>query len=143
MSRRPIPPGFVVLGLLGTFLLPAVSLRAQEPTKHQEKLYDHESGFLGDEYSKLKPDRGNGDWLIYFRAADVLLHSDTFILEPVKVFLVPEAEQRDIPQDQLDKLSDYLYEGDDRAAYGGRLQAGDGAGAGRDEAGVCDYECAA
>jgi hypothetical protein len=106
MSRRHILLRFVVLGLLGAFLPPAIPMRAQQPTKQQAKLYDHESGFLGDEYSKLEPDAGNKDWLIYFRTADVLRHSDTFILEPVKVFLVPEAQQRDIPQDQLDKLSD-------------------------------------
>jgi hypothetical protein len=86
----------------------AGTARTQVPTKQQAKLYDHESGFLGDEYSRLQPDTGNKDWLIYLRTADVLQHSDTFMLEPVRVFLVPEAQQRDIPQDQLDKLSDYF-----------------------------------
>jgi hypothetical protein len=92
--------------MAGLALAGAVSARAQEPNKHQEKLYEHESGFLGDEYSKLQPDPANKDWVIYFRTPDVLQHSDTFILEPVKVFLVPEAQQRDVPQEQLDKLSD-------------------------------------
>jgi hypothetical protein len=64
MSRRHILLRFVVLGLLGAFLPPAIPMRAQQPTKQQAKLYDHESGFLGDEYSKLEPDAGNKDWLI-------------------------------------------------------------------------------
>ena len=98
-----------LLNLAGLCLLfSAPGAQAQEPTKHQEKLYDHESGFLGDDYSKLQPDPGNGDWLTYFKTADVLKESDTFVLEPVKVFLIPEAEQRDIEPEQLDKLSQYF-----------------------------------
>ena len=81
--------------------------RAQDTTKHQAKLYDHESGFLGDQYANLQPD-ANKDWLIYFRTPGVLQHSDRFMLEPVKVLLVPEAEARDISQEQLDKLADYF-----------------------------------
>jgi hypothetical protein len=96
-----------LLALLPLVVLPHIAA-AQQPTKQQAKLYSHESGFLGDEYSNLQPDPGNKDWLIYFRAPDVLQHSNAFILEPVKVFLVPEAQARDIPQDQLDKLSDYF-----------------------------------
>jgi hypothetical protein len=100
---------FAGLSLLaGSLLLVGVCARAQEPTKHQEKLYDHQSGFLGDSYSKLVPDPGNGDWLTYFKTRDVLKNSDTFLLEPVKVYLVPEAQQRDIEPEQLDKLSQYF-----------------------------------
>jgi hypothetical protein len=100
---------FAGVGLLaGSLLLIGLDARAQEPTKQQDKLYEHESGFLGDSYSKLQPDPGNGDWLTYFKTPDVLKNSDTFILEPVKVYLVPEAQQRDIPQEQLDKLSEYF-----------------------------------
>ena len=94
--------------LAGSLLFVGVCARAQEPTKHQDKLYDHESGFLGDSYSKLQPDPGNGDWLTYFKTKDVLKNSDTFLLEPVKVYLVPEAQQRDIEPEQLDKLSQYF-----------------------------------
>ena len=63
---------------------------------------------MGDSYSKLVPDPGNGDWLTYFKTRDVLKNSDTFLLEPVKVYLVPEAQQRDIEPEQLDKLSQYF-----------------------------------
>ena len=100
---------FAGLGLLaGSLLLVGVCAPAQEPTKHQEKLYDHESGFLGDSYSKLQPDPGDGDWLTYFKTKDVLKNSDTFLLEPVKVYLVPEAQQRGVEPEQLDKLSAYF-----------------------------------
>lgn len=97
------------IGLLaGSLLQIGVSARAQEPTKHQEKLYEGASGFLGDSYSKLEADPGDGDWLTYFKTKDVLKNSDTFLLEPVKVYLVPEAQQRGIEPEQLDKLSQYF-----------------------------------
>ena len=100
---------FAGLSLLAGSLLPVgVCARAQEPTKHQEKLYDDESGFLGDSYSKLQPDPGDGDWLTYLKTRDVLKNSDTFLLDPVKVYLVPEAQQRGIEPEQLDKLSQYF-----------------------------------
>ena len=99
---------FAGVGLVAGSLLAGVTAGAQETTKQQDKLYNAESGFLGDSYSKLQPDPGNGDWLTYFKAADVLKNSDTFLLEPVKVYLVPEAEQREIDPAQLDKLSEYF-----------------------------------
>jgi hypothetical protein len=118
--RRKPAVGRLLVGVVaGSILLGGAAGRAQEPTKHQEKLIDSQSGFLGDSYAKLQPDPGNGDWLTYFKAADILKSSDTFILEPVQVFLVPEAEQRAIPQDQLDKLADYFTK-----AITGQLAAG-------------------
>ena len=97
------------LGLLaGLLLAGAVAVRAQDPTKHQEKLIDHESGFLGDSYEKLVPDPGNGDWLTYFKTEDALRNAQAFLIQPVQVFLVPEAEKRNIDPKQLDKLSEYF-----------------------------------
>jgi hypothetical protein len=81
---------------------------AATQTKTQSKLYQDESGFLGDEYSKLLPDPGNGDWLIYFRTPDVLRSSNTFRVAPVRVYLLREAQRRDIPPEELQKLSDYF-----------------------------------
>src|ERR1035438_2278751 len=89
-------------------LLAGTPLRPQEPSKKQDKLLTQESGFLGDDYSKLQPDPGNSDWLSYFKNPDVLKKSDTFVLDPVKVFLVPEAKQGDIDPADLAKLSDYF-----------------------------------
>ena len=94
--------------LAGSLLLVCVVARAQDPTKHQEKLIDNQSGFLGDAYAKLQPDPGNGDWLTYFKTEDSLRNSQAFLIQPVQVFLIPEAEKRDIDPKELDKLSEYF-----------------------------------
>ena len=94
--------------LAGSLLLVCVVARAQDPTKHQEKLIDNQSGFLGDAYAKLQPDPGNGEWLTYFKTEDSLRNSQAFLIQPVQVFLVPEAEKRDIDPKELDKLSEYF-----------------------------------
>src|SRR5579859_6159834 len=97
----------MALTALAELLLPAATLvRAQDPSKKQDRLLEHESGFLGDTYAKLQPDPGNSDWLIYFKDFEVFKKSDTFVLDPVKVLLVPEAEKRNIDQAELDKLAD-------------------------------------
>jgi hypothetical protein len=99
----------LALTFLAGSVLAGIAVGAQEPSKKQDKLLSQESGFLGDDaYSKLGPDAGNPDWLIYFKDPDVLRKSDTFLLEPVKVFLVPEAQQRDVKPEDLAKLSDYF-----------------------------------
>lgn len=94
--------------LAGSLLLAGILVQPQEYSKKQDKLLTQESGFLGDAYSKLQPDRGNSDWLIYFKSPDVLKKSNTFMLDPVKIFLVPEAQQRDIDPADLAKLADYF-----------------------------------
>jgi hypothetical protein len=92
---------------LSAILLAVMPIHAQdEPNKKQEKLLDHESGFLGESYAKLQPDPGNGDWLIYFKKFENFKRAETFLLEPVKIYLIPEAEKRDIKQEDLDKLAD-------------------------------------
>jgi hypothetical protein len=95
--------------LFGCLLLVGLPLQSQEPSKKQDKLLTHESGFLGDDtYAKLQPDPGNSDWLIYFKDPDTLRRSDTFVLDPVKVFFVPEVQKQDInPADQT-KLEEYF-----------------------------------
>jgi hypothetical protein len=77
-------------------------------SKHQKKLYRQESGFLGPMYSKLHPDPGNGDWLIYFRTRDVMRTSRTFWVEPVRIYLLREARRREIPPEELHKLSEHF-----------------------------------
>jgi hypothetical protein len=94
--------------LAGSVLLAGILAQPQESSKKQDKLLTQESGFLGDAYSKLQPDPENSDWLIYFKNPDVLKKSNTFLLDPVKVFLVPEAQQRDIDPEDLAKLADYF-----------------------------------
>src|ERR1019366_3784987 len=80
----------------------------REPTKKQEKLLDQESGFLGDLYPKLQPDPTNGDWLIYFHEADILRQSDTFLIEPVKIYFVPGVQKKDINEADQTKLAEYF-----------------------------------
>jgi hypothetical protein len=110
----------MTLAALVGLLLPAcMPVRAQDPSKKQDKLLEHESGFLGDTYAKLQPDPGNSDWLIYFKDFEVFKKSGTFVLDPVKIYLVPEAEKRNINQADLDKLAEYFTK-----AMKDELQAG-------------------
>lgn len=78
----PRPSAVRVLALAvvaGSLLLDGISVRPQEFSKKQDKLLTQESGFLGnDVYSKLRPDPGSSDWLIYFKNPDTLKRSDTF-----------------------------------------------------------------
>ena len=96
--------------LFGSLFFPVCALAqntdAPAPTKKQDKLFNNESGFLGDNYDKLEPDPTSGDWLLYLRSPGVLKHARAFMVDHVEVFLVPQAEKRDIPQEDLDKLSD-------------------------------------
>ncbi len=95
-----------IAAVCGVILLAGSPMVAQDqPNKKQEKLLEHESGFLGENYAKLRPDPGNGDWLIYFKNFDNFKQAETFFLEPVKIYLIPEAEKRDIKQEDLDKLA--------------------------------------
>ena len=116
--------------LLAGSLLMGVTVQAAAPTKHQAKLYRHESGFLGPMYSKLHPDPGNGDWLIYFRTHDVMRRSNTFWVKPVRVYLLREARRRDIPPAELHKLSEYFTAAikDELAEGHYRLASGPGPG---------------
>jgi hypothetical protein len=88
-------------------------------TKKQQKIFHQRSGFLGNNYGRLRVDPRNPDWLVYFKDRHVLRSSHTFLMEPVKVYLIPEARQRDISQADLDKLADHFNQ-----AMRGQLQAG-------------------
>ena len=118
------------LSLLAGWLLMGATVQAAAPTKHQAKLYRHESGFLGPMYSKLHPDPGNGDWLIYLRTRDVLRRPNTFWVVPVKIYLLREARRREFPPEELHKLSEYFTRAikDELAEGNYRLAAGPGPG---------------
>lgn len=96
------------LTLAVSLLLTGIPLRSQASSKKQDKLLEHESGFLGDTYSKLAPDPGNQDWLIYFRTPDVLKNTDSIQLEPVKVYFVSGIQQKDVDPADQKKLADYF-----------------------------------
>ena len=101
-----------LLATLAVFGLLAVYALGEDPdlSKKQNKLLEHTSGFLGDNYDRLKADPGNDDWLIYFRSPHVLERSDTFYVEHVKVYLAPDAQaqQKDVDPADLEKLADHF-----------------------------------
>src|ERR1035437_6758843 len=98
VSRRSGPRAWTLRVLLALLVaavagLP-VPLQPQETaaqvettSKKQDKLLSQESGFLdGDDLSRLRPDPGNSDWLIYIKDPDALKKSDSFLVAPVKVY---------------------------------------------------------
>jgi hypothetical protein len=100
---------FVFLSLLASsLLLIGLTTQGQDLSKQQDKLLSQESGFLGDYYSKLQPDPQNADLLSYWKNKDLLKTSSKFILDPVTVYLLPEAQQRGIDPEQLAKLAQYF-----------------------------------
>jgi hypothetical protein len=103
-NRRTSPSQLVCLGLLmSSMLLVGLATRAQDSSNEQDQA-SKGSGFL-DDYAKLQPDPKNSDLLIYWQNEDVLKNSSKFILDPVTVYLLPEAQQRGIDPEQLAKLA--------------------------------------
>jgi len=100
---------FVCLSLLfSSLMLMGRTAQAQEPSTEQAQETNQQSGFLGDYYLKLQPDPKNSDLLIYWKSDDVLKNANKFILDPVLVYLLPEAQQRAIDPEQLAKLTQYF-----------------------------------
>ncbi len=93
--------------LLSSLLVLSLTTQAQD-SKQDQQLLSQESGFLGDYYSKLGPDSVNSDLLSYWKDKDVLKDSSKFILDPVIIYLLPEAQQRGIDPEQLAKLAQYF-----------------------------------
>jgi Protein of unknown function (DUF3313) len=98
---------FVCLNLIVGLLLMGLTTQAQDSSKQQEAESKEVSGFLGD-YSGLYPDPKNGDLLIYEKNKDALKNYRKFILDPVTVYLLPEAQDRGIDPDDLDRLARYF-----------------------------------
>jgi Protein of unknown function (DUF3313) len=67
------------------------------------------SGFLGD-YSKLVPDPKNGDLLVYEKDPNVLKKYNKFIFDPITIYLLPEARDRGIDPDDLERLAKYFHD---------------------------------
>jgi hypothetical protein len=98
----------VCLSLLASsLLLIALTSQAQDSAKVQEKISKYSSGFLSD-YSKLQPDPKNDDLLVYWDNPEALKNSSKFILDPVVVYLLPEAQKRGIDPEDLAKLTQYF-----------------------------------
>jgi hypothetical protein len=103
-NRRVIPTAphwrFAPLSLFATCVLViSFTVRAQESRPV--------SGFLED-YSKLAPDPKNGDLLLYEKDRDALKKYNKFIFNPVTIYLLPEAQNRGIDPDDLERLAIYF-----------------------------------
>lgn len=92
--------------IVGSLLPIGFTSQAQD-SKPQESEAREVSGFLGD-YSGLYPDPKNGDLLIYEKSKDTLKNYRKFIIDPVTVYLLPEAQDRGIDPDDLDRLARYF-----------------------------------
>jgi hypothetical protein len=106
---------FVLVSLLATCILAVgFKVRAQEARPA--------SGFLGD-YSKLVPDAKNGDLLLYEKDASALKKYNKFIFDPITIYLLPEARDRGIDPDDLERLAKYFHDAViDELAKSGRYQ---------------------
>jgi Protein of unknown function (DUF3313) len=106
ITRRTSRSRFIFLGALASLLLlVGLPTRAQEDlSKKQNQILGRQSGFLTN-YARLQPDPKNQDLLIYWKNKDVLKTTTKFIVDPVMIYLLPEAEQRGIDADDLDKLA--------------------------------------
>jgi hypothetical protein len=99
---------FVSLGLVALFVFViGVTLRAQDSAKQQGTDSKKVSGFLGD-YSALVPDPKNSELLVYEKDPSVLSRYNKFIFDPITIYLLPEAENRGIDADDLDRLAKYF-----------------------------------
>jgi hypothetical protein len=108
VTRGTLLSQFVYLSLLlSSLLVVGLTTQAQDLSKDQEKVSKKASGFL-DDYSKLQPDPKNPDLLIYRKNEDVLKNSSKFILDPITVYLLPEAQHRGIDPEDLAKLTQYF-----------------------------------
>jgi hypothetical protein len=67
------------------------------------------SGFLGD-YSNLVPDAKNGDLLLYEKDRDAMKKYNKFIFDPITIYLLPEARDRGIDPDDLERLARYFHD---------------------------------
>lgn len=106
---RARPFFYVAFLSLLTFcvLLIAFTLEAQDSTKQTTTVSRPVSGFLGD-YSGLVPDPKNGDLLLYEKDKSLLARYNKFLLNPVTIYLLPEARNRGIDPDDLERLAKYF-----------------------------------
>ena len=104
------PARLVFLGRLTICMLVlGFAMQAQDSAKQQRPDSKELSGFLGD-YSMLVPDAKNGDLLLYEKDPNVLRKYTKFILDPVTIYLLPEAQERGIDPDDLARLAKYFHD---------------------------------
>ncbi len=92
------------LAFLGLFvmllLIMGLAVRAQDSSNQQQS----PDPFLGD-YSGLVPDAKNSDLLLYEKDPTVLKKYNKFIFDPITIYLLPEAQDRGIDPDDLERLA--------------------------------------
>jgi Protein of unknown function (DUF3313) len=101
----------VLRATLGLAVLLAFAIafapRARISASQQEVTGRPVSGFLGD-YSALAPDAKNGDLLLYVKDRSALKNYRKFMIDPINVYLLPEAQARAIDADDLERLTQYF-----------------------------------
>ena len=124
MTRRARP--LLQLALLGLLTVCVVLIgftaRAQDEATKQGAKSTQVSGFLGD-YSSLTPDPKNGDLLLYEKDRSAMKKYDKFIISPITIYLLPEARDRGIDPDDLERLAKYFHDAvADELTKSGRYQ---------------------
>lgn len=106
---RPLSQ-LVLLSLLTIWVVPiGFTARAQDSAKQKAADSRQVSGFLGD-YSGLAPDPKNGDLLLYEKDRNALKKYNKFIFDPITIYLLPEARDRGIDPDDLERLAKYFHD---------------------------------
>src|SRR5579864_8426860 len=123
MTRaRPLSQLASLILLTIWVVLISFTARAQDSAKQQAADSKEVSVFLGD-YSGLAPDPKNGDLLLYEKDASALKKYNKFIFDPITIYLLPEARDRGIDADDLDRLAKYFHDAvTDELAKSGRYQ---------------------
>jgi hypothetical protein len=104
MIRATLLSHLAFLSLLTiSVLVIGSALRAQDAADQQQS----SDPFLGD-YSGLVPDAKNGDLLLYMKDPTVLKKYNKFIFDPITIYLLPEAQDRGIDPDDLERLTQYF-----------------------------------
>ena len=108
--------------LASSVLLIGITGQAQDSEKKQTAGSRPVSGFLGD-YSSLAPDPKNGDLLLYEKDRSAMKKYDKFIINPITIYLLPEARDRGIDPDDLERLAKYFHDAvADELTKSGRYQ---------------------
>ena len=108
--------------LASSVLLIGITGRAQDSEKKQTAGSKPVSGFLGD-YSSLTPDPKNSDLLLYEKDRSAMKKYDKFIINPITIYLLPEARDRGIDPDDLERLAKYFRDAvTDELKKSGRYQ---------------------
>src|ERR1700733_11939359 len=92
----PLPISVLVIGS---------AVRAQDSADQPQT----SDPFLGD-YSGLVPDAKNSDLLLYEKDPTVFKKYNKFIFDPITIYLLPEARDRGINPDDLERLAKYFHD---------------------------------